>query len=184
METVECLKALRKRVDDRHGSEEGCCNGGNRPSSLSLPGENDELNVSYYEGEDHHDHGERERIFMVKAMICCEDRPRLNGELTEAVKSVKGKVVKAEMATIGGRTKAALVVQWCKDGGGAAAAEEEVIGSFRRALKAVVEHRASGCSPLLGSHLGSSGSSGLGFELPKACTSITGGWPLYGFHGR
>lgn len=184
METVKCLKALRKRVADRHGSEEGCCNGGNGGSPLFLPGEKDELNVSYYEGEDHHDHGERERIFMVKAMICCEDRPRLNRDLTEAVKSVKGKVVKAEMATIGGRTKAALVVQWCKDGGGAAPAEEEVIGSFRRALKAVVENMALGCSPLLGSHLGCSGSSGLGFERPNDWTSITGGQPLDGFHGR
>ncbi|CAI9116156.1 OLC1v1017235C1 [Oldenlandia corymbosa var. corymbosa] len=143
-ETVNRLKELRRNVADRYSLKE---NGGG-PSLSFLPGENDELNVSYCGGDDGE---EGRRLVTVKAVICCEDRPRLNGELTEAVKSVNGKVVRAEMATVGGRTKAVLVVR-C--GGGAAGKE---VGSLTRALKAVVENKMLGCSPLLGSSLVSPG---------------------------
>lgn len=113
-----------------------------------LPRDHDEANVSSYGGSE----GK-----MVKATVCCEDRPGFNQDLAEAVKSVRGKAVKAEMATIGGRTKAVVVVQWREGGGG-----EEDVGSLRRALKAVVENRVFSRSRLVAHVLRSSKWAGLG----------------------
>ncbi|XP_019174238.1 PREDICTED: putative transcription factor bHLH107 [Ipomoea nil] len=124
-EAVKELKELRQKVAEQleqHQSE------GETP--LFLPGENDEVAVVPCDGE-----GES----AVKATICCEDRPGLNRDLTEAVQSVKGRVVRAEMATVGGRTKVDVVVRWCGGGVG-----EKDLGSLRRALKAVVENRSLG----------------------------------------
>ncbi|KAL3514263.1 hypothetical protein ACH5RR_026980 [Cinchona calisaya] len=175
METVRYLKELRKKVaehvemgnDDEIG---GCCNIEKKGKlSLFLPSEKDEVTVSYCKGGD--DQG---KLTMVKAMICCEDRPRLNMDLTEAVKSAKGKVVKAEMCTIGGRTKAVLVVQWCKDGGGV----EEQVGLLKKALKAVVENRALGCSSLLGPRMISSSWTSLGLERAGGCDSVSAARPI------
>ncbi|TXG60097.1 hypothetical protein EZV62_014670 [Acer yangbiense] len=50
----------------------------------------------------------------LKAVLSCEDKPGLMSDLTRAVKSVKGRVVKAEMVTVGGRTKCVLCVQGLK----------------------------------------------------------------------
>ncbi|CAH9111083.1 unnamed protein product [Cuscuta europaea] len=77
-------------------------------------------------------------------MICCEDRPGLNRELSEAVHSVNGRVVKAEMATVGGRTKVDVVVRWYSDQGGGD--REKDLTSLRRALKVVVDNRSLGFS--------------------------------------
>ena len=96
METVRYLKELRKKVADhvemnKDGQEE-CCIGGKRSCSLFLPGETDEVSVSYYSEGEGGDHGvDQGELLMVKATICCEDRPRLNADLMEAVKSVEGR---------------------------------------------------------------------------------------------
>lgn len=147
MEAVQRLKELKRKVAEHVSMEnegEGGCNG---RWPLFLPGEKDEVKVVSYscgvEGE--------EQIMQVKATICCEDRQRLNADLTEAVRSVNGRLVKAEMSTIGGRTKAVLVVQLCREGGGGGG--EDDLRSFRMALKAVVEDRALTCPLLLGSKM-------------------------------
>lgn len=146
MEAVQRLKELKRKVAEHvsilENEGEGIGNNGRWP--LFLPGEKDEVKViSYSCGS-----VDEEQIMQVKATICCEDRQRLNADLTEAVKSVKGRLVKAEMSTIGGRTKAVLVVQLCREGDG-----EEDVRSLRMALKAVVEDRALTCPVLLGSKL-------------------------------
>ncbi|KAA8528353.1 hypothetical protein F0562_035708 [Nyssa sinensis] len=131
-ETVRQVRELRKRAAEvaaalrRDGDECGGCSDGSR--SFWFPGDGDEATVSYCED------GSEGRA--AKATVCCEDRPGLNRELTEAIRFVGATAIRAEMATIGGRTKAELVVQW-REGGG-----EEGAGSLKRALKAVVENRA------------------------------------------
>ncbi|KAK9270104.1 hypothetical protein L1049_025678 [Liquidambar formosana] len=139
-EVVQHVKELKKRVADLVGQDgDGCCSSSSSSSgsepSWTLPTETDEVTLSHCDGEGR----------MVKATVCCEDRPGLNGDLTKAIRSVRARVVRAEMATVGGRTKSVVVMQW---GGGG----EEEIGSFKRALKTVVENRVSG--------------SGLGRALP------------------
>ncbi|XP_052189863.1 transcription factor bHLH106-like [Diospyros lotus] len=131
-EAVRRVKELKKMAEVEAGGE--WWRGGGATWSFMFPGESDEATVSYYKG--------REGKAVVKATVCCQDRPGLNQDLSEAVRMIGARVVGAEMATVGGRTKAEVVVQWLDGGGG------EDVGSLRRALKALVESRALGYSGL------------------------------------
>ncbi|KAJ8541309.1 hypothetical protein K7X08_002125 [Anisodus acutangulus] len=115
-EAVTQLKELRKNVAQQL-----------ELSSLFLPSENDVVIVNYCDNEER----------TIKATICCEDRPGLNRDISSAIRSVQGRMIKAEMATVGGRTKAEMVVVLGKANGG-----EKDVGQLKRALKAVVENRA------------------------------------------
>ncbi|KAJ8551130.1 hypothetical protein K7X08_000500 [Anisodus acutangulus] len=117
-EAVTQLKELRKNVAQQL-----------ELSSLFLPSENDVVIVNYCDNEER----------TVKTTICCEDRPGLNRDLSSAIRSVQGRVIKAEMATVGGRTKAEMVVVLGNANGG-----EKDVAQLKRALKAVVENRALG----------------------------------------
>ncbi|CAN4092344.1 unnamed protein product [Withania somnifera] len=117
-EAVTQLKELRKNIAQQL-----------ELSSLFIPSENDVVIVNYCDNEER----------TVKATVCCEDRPGLNRDLSSAIRSVQGRVIKAEMATVGGRTKAEMVVVLAKAIGG-----EKDVGQLKRALKAVVENRVLG----------------------------------------
>ena len=123
------MTELRKRAAEV--AEQNGCSGG-RSEAWAFPGETDEVSLGYYEGNER----------LIKATLCCEDRPSLNRDLREAIGSVRGRVVRAEMATVGGRTKNVVVMQWDGGGGGGGGGEAE-LGNLRKALKAVVENRAS-----------------------------------------
>ncbi|KAK3038325.1 hypothetical protein RJ639_031421 [Escallonia herrerae] len=167
-EAVRRVKELKQVVADlvARQEKEQCSSGSTTGSLLSyfLPSEDDEFTVSYCNG------GAEGKT--VKATVCCEDRPCLNRDLTAAVRSVRGTMVRVEMATVGGRTKAVVVVVWRGCGGGG----EEDVETLRRALKAVVEDRALGSSGYLG--LPSSSWAELGQELPcvgkraRTCSGI------------
>ncbi|KAI3732921.1 hypothetical protein L1987_64133 [Smallanthus sonchifolius] len=140
-ETVRHIKELKNMVADLALShDEGTwCSDNISRQPFFIPGEKDEVSVIYCDGSDK---------TTVRAVICCDDRPDLNQGLTEAIRSVCGKVVKAEMATVGGRTKVDVVVEWPQfDDGGMD------VGLLRRALKAVVENQIlfrsgfTGCGP-------------------------------------
>ncbi|KAL8151928.1 hypothetical protein V2J09_021736 [Rumex salicifolius] len=73
-------------------------------------------------------------VGILVATLSCEDRPDLLTDLSRALKTVKAKVVKAEIATIGGRTKIVLRLQ---DGGG-----REGMGALSRALRVVIDRPA------------------------------------------
>ncbi|GAV66828.1 HLH domain-containing protein [Cephalotus follicularis] len=90
-----------------------------------FPGESDSVTVSQCcDGEA----GKK----LLKVTLCCEDRHGLNRDLSRVIKSVRARVVRAEMMTVGPRSKVVVVIQW--------AAGEEVEG-LKRALKDVVENR-------------------------------------------
>lgn len=112
------MKDLKRRADEL-ARQEG--------DSSPFPGELDEASVSYY-GEG-----------LLKATLCCEDRPGLNRDLVQAIRSVRVRPVKAEMVTVGGRTKSVVVMKRTGGGGG-----EEEVKDLKVALKAVVENRAFG----------------------------------------
>ncbi|XP_058179613.1 transcription factor bHLH30-like [Rhododendron vialii] len=125
-EVVRRLRELKKTTSEfaanDTNSETSQCN--------LFPTECDELNLCHSETEPG----------TIKATLCCEDRPELISEITAAVKAAEGKVVRAEMATVGGRTKSILWVQFvsptgCGSGGGE--------GRLRRGLKGVVNRAAA-----------------------------------------
>ncbi|CAI9753202.1 unnamed protein product [Fraxinus pennsylvanica] len=96
----------------------------NTKSKCIFPSETDELKVSYCD----------DNSGLIKASICCEDRPEIILELIQALKSVKGKVMKAEMATVGGRIKSILWVQILGSVG-----NEDSLGTLKKALKVVMD---------------------------------------------
>ncbi|XP_027362838.1 transcription factor bHLH131 [Abrus precatorius] len=94
-ETIKQVKELKKKVskleEDSHGN----------PKEVKFPSGADRLNLEKcYDSQG-----------LVKATLSCEDRPGLMSAITRALGSVKAKVVKVEMVTVGGRTRSVLWVQ-------------------------------------------------------------------------
>lgn len=135
-EVVHHVKELRSQATDVAERDWNSCSSsssGSEEDSWPFPGETDELTLtpcSY--------NGIEERR-LIKATLCCEDRPGLNRELTRAISLVRARAVRAEMMTVGGRTKTVVVIEWVGGGGG-----NEEMAVLQRALKDVVENRASG----------------------------------------
>lgn len=73
----------------------------------TLPSETDEITV-LSTGGDYGGAGDGRLIF--KASLCCEDRSDLIPDLIEILNSLHLKTLKAEMVTVGGRTRNVLVV--------------------------------------------------------------------------
>ncbi|KAJ8762441.1 hypothetical protein K2173_007880 [Erythroxylum novogranatense] len=125
-EVVRHLTELRKQVADLAGKGGG---GWDSDHRWPFPGDSDEATVSYCDSETR----------MVRASVCCEDRPGLNGDLAQAIGWARGRAVRAEMSTVGGRTKSVVVIEWVGGGGG-----DEDVKVLSKGLKAVVENRFSG----------------------------------------
>lgn len=117
-ETVRLVRELRTTVSDL----EAVCRG--RTKDCVFPGEADKLSLEHSD--------EDKGGVLVKVTFSCEDRPGLMSEVAREVRSVKGRVVKSEMVTVGGRTKSVLWVQGVGDGNDGTA-------KLRRALKVVIE---------------------------------------------
>ncbi|XP_059308710.1 transcription factor bHLH30-like [Lycium ferocissimum] len=106
-----------------------------------IPTEINELTVEYYNASD------EEGNFVIKASLCCEDRPDLLPDLIKTLKSLRLKTLKAEITTLGGRVKNVLFMTrdqedtWTNDN------EDDqlqyTLSSIQEALKAVME-RSSG----------------------------------------
>jgi hypothetical protein len=90
-------------------------------AGVAVPGESDEVGVEEERWDD------RENAKRVRAWVCCADRPGLMSELGRAVRSVSARAVRAEIATVGGRTRSVLYL----DVG-------QTIGASRPALQAAL----------------------------------------------
>ncbi|KAG6394477.1 hypothetical protein SASPL_145074 [Salvia splendens] len=97
------------------------------------PSEADELKLSQCESTG-----------LVKAALSCDDRPEIIVDMIQALKAAEAKVVRAEMATVGGRTKSVL---WVRVG----AQNDAGLGGLRRALKMVMDKSTSSEQSLPGS---------------------------------
>lgn len=128
-EVVNHVKELSKQAADVARQDGDVCSSGLEAEPWPFPGESDEATLCYCDSEEKK---------LMKATLCCEDRPGLNMDLARAIRSVRARVVRAEMMTIGGRTKSVLVLQWAGNRG------LDEIEVLKRALKAVMENRASG----------------------------------------
>ncbi|KAL3524912.1 hypothetical protein ACH5RR_013284 [Cinchona calisaya] len=121
-EVVRCIRELKKTTEElsaKDGDTDECNTIMNK---LIFPSETDELKLNC----DENDSG------IIKATLCCEDRPELMIELNRALNSVQAKVVRAEMGTVGGRTKTELWLQVSANG-------EEGLAKIRKALKVAVD---------------------------------------------
>lgn len=90
---------------------------------LMFPSETDELKLSQCENSG-----------LIKATLSCDDRPEIILDMIQALKTAEAKVVRAEMSTMGGRTKSVLWVKFMSEN------ESDVgLGRLRRALKTVMD---------------------------------------------
>ncbi|KAK8958461.1 Transcription factor bHLH30 [Platanthera guangdongensis] len=112
-EVVRHVRELRVRADD--------------VSNPAVPDEGDDVGV---EGEEAAGGGGR-----VRAWVCCADRPGLMSELSRAVGSARARAVRAEMTTIGGRTRSVLELELL---GGPAFAGVEARSAIQTALREVL----------------------------------------------
>ena len=144
-EVVRRVKELKKVASELTADDHGDGNGdGDASRSCLLPGDMDDVKLRRSENDSS----------ILVATLCCEDRPELIMDLTRALRSVKGRVVRAEMATVGGRTKSILWVRGVSGGGigGSGSGSGGPEGLLRRALKVVVDKPSS--SGNMGHHLG------------------------------
>ncbi|KAL2521814.1 transcription factor bHLH [Forsythia ovata] len=124
-EAVRRVREIKKTTAELTAMEEEDTDDiSNTKLKCIFPSETDELKVSHCD----------DNSGLIKASICCEDRPEIMLELIQALKLVQGKVMKAEMATVGGRTKSILWVQILGTVG-----NEDSLGTLRRALKVVMD---------------------------------------------
>ncbi|KAA8546733.1 hypothetical protein F0562_003162 [Nyssa sinensis] len=97
----------------------------NVANECGFPSEADELKLCYCDGDS---------LGTIKATLCCEDMPELISDMIMGLTSVEGKVVRAEMSTVGGRTKSVLWVQVSAASGG-----DEGLATLQKALKVVMD---------------------------------------------
>ncbi|KAG9138511.1 hypothetical protein Leryth_012784 [Lithospermum erythrorhizon] len=95
--------------------------GGGMNIPTLFPSEKDELELCYCNKDE----------AIVQVTLCYEDRSDIMAELSRAIKSIQGKIVRAEMSTIDGRTKNIFWVQLSIGG-------DEGLVRLRRALKIVL----------------------------------------------
>ncbi|KAG2635520.1 transcription factor bHLH30-like [Panicum virgatum] len=109
MDKAALLGEVVRHVRELRGEADAAAAG----AAVAVPGEGDEVGVE--EGQ----HcccrgagGEGDRAAAatrrVRAWVCCADRPGLMSELGRAVRSVSARAVRAEIATVGGRTRSVL----------------------------------------------------------------------------
>lgn len=96
-------------------------------ATSAIPGEGDEVGVD--------DNVAEGGFGRVRAWVCCADRPGLMGELSRAVVSARARAVRAEMTTVGGRTRSVLELELL---GGPAPVGGEARSAIQAALREVL----------------------------------------------
>lgn len=80
--------------------------------AITVPTEIDEVTIDYYPAQD--ESYTKVNIFkdniIIKASVCCDDRPELFSELIQVLKGLRLKTVKADIVSVGGRNKSILVL--------------------------------------------------------------------------
>ncbi|OVA01782.1 ACT domain [Macleaya cordata] len=143
-EVVQHVKELKKVASEITAAKDG---DGCRTEWWPFPRETDELTLGYCEqqADDELLSSSSSSSLLIRVSLSCDDRPDLMADLTQALRSVGAKVVKAEIATVGGRTKSVLVIQpssGCGGGGGGGSGGErrndyQDLGSGSRSLSMI-----------------------------------------------
>ncbi|CAN4090020.1 unnamed protein product [Withania somnifera] len=139
-EAVRCVRELKKTISELGAattmSEDDNDNNEDHTTfkkKLMFPSESDELKIGYCSSNNNNTENS-DGTLLVKASICCEDRPDIMMELRRSLSTVQGKVVRAEMSTVGGRIKCILWLEMLENG-----CKEGLLVQLRRALKVVME---------------------------------------------
>ena len=81
--------------------------------AITVPTETDEVTIDYHQAQDE-SYTKKVNILkeniIIKASVCCDDRPELFPELIQVLKGLRLTAVKADIASVGGRIKSILVL--------------------------------------------------------------------------
>ncbi|KAF5201183.1 Transcription factor bhlh [Thalictrum thalictroides] len=106
----------------------------------TIPSDVDEIFVDRDNSADHINTNNKDCIAF-KASVCCEDRPELLTDLSQALNGLKLRIVKADMATLGGRVINVMIL--CSN-----ESEDKVcLSSLKQSIKAVLGRVASMSMP-------------------------------------
>ncbi|KAI4328138.1 hypothetical protein L6164_020520 [Bauhinia variegata] len=119
-EAIRQVMELKKNVSELEAARGGSTEG------IVFPSGADKLNLEPCNDEQS----------LVKATLSCEDRPGLMSAIESALREVNARVVKAEMITVGGRTRSVLWVQGLACG-------NEGMEMLKRTLKFVIQRPTS-----------------------------------------
>lgn len=82
--------------------------------SLTVPVDIDEVSVELYLDEEEascsSEFNNNPESILIRASVCCEDRPELFEELSQALKRLNLGTVRAEISSLGGRVKSILIL--------------------------------------------------------------------------
>ncbi|MCO5599465.1 hypothetical protein L7F22_053569 [Adiantum nelumboides] len=79
---------------------------------------------------------------LIRASLCCDDRPELMNDLKEAIDSLRLKTLKAEISTLGGRIKNVFIVTLKEEA--FESDEDAFIKRFREALRSAMDGPGGG----------------------------------------
>lgn len=168
-EVIQHVKELKRQTSEI--TEEAC----------PLPTESDELTVDASSDEDGR--------LVVRASLCCDDRPDLLPDLIRALKALRLRALKAEITTLGGRVKNVLVIT-ADDSAGcegpavddddqqhqqeeAPMSPQHTVASIQEALRAVMERTASSAAEESGAAAAAaSGAAGLKRQRTTSLSAI------------
>ncbi|XP_061351740.1 transcription factor bHLH51-like [Gastrolobium bilobum] len=108
--------------------------------AITVPTEIDEVTIDYNPAQD--ESYTKANMFkenmVIKASVCCDDRPELFPELIQVLKGLRLKAVKADIASVRGRTKSILVLCSRDSEEGSVC-----LGTLKQSLKSAVNKIAS-----------------------------------------
>ncbi|XP_027333085.1 transcription factor bHLH51-like [Abrus precatorius] len=96
---VDHVKDLKRKAEDVS-------------KAITVPTEIDEVTIDYHPAQDesYTTVNILKENIVIKASVCCDDRPELFPELVQVLKGLRLTAVKADIASVGGRIKSILVL--------------------------------------------------------------------------
>ncbi|GAU22569.1 hypothetical protein TSUD_93370 [Trifolium subterraneum] len=138
MDKASLLGEVIRHLKDLKRNAAQACEG------LIIPNDNDEISVEEQEG------GVNGFPYSIKASLCCEYQPGLLSNIRQALDALHLIIMKADIATFGGRMKNVFVVISCEEHNFDAAEYRQFLaGSVHQALKSVL-NRFSVSQDMLG----------------------------------
>lgn len=127
MDKASLLGEVIRHLKELKRNEAQACEG------LMIPKDNDEISVEEQEG------GWNGFPFSIKASLCCEYQPGLLSNIRQALDALHLIIMKADIATFGGRMKNVFVVISCEEQNFDVAEYRQFLaGAVHQALKSVL----------------------------------------------
>lgn len=112
---------------------------------IMIPTDVDEVTIDYANDDEYSSSIDKDQKILLRACICCNDRPELFSELNRALKSLRLTIVDANIISLGGRTKSIFIL--CANSSGNGSVEGGIcMNRLKQSLKVVLSRIATSFS--------------------------------------